>query len=40
MPKPSVKSSILTKRIKPILPNSTFMKSMNILDDRNRKEIQ
>lgn len=35
MPKPSVKSSMLTKRIKPVLPKSTFMKSMNILNQRN-----
>jgi hypothetical protein len=35
MPKPSVKSSMLTKRIKPVLPKSTFMESMNILNNRN-----
>ena len=35
MPKPSVKSKMLTKRIKPVLPKSTFMKSMNILNSRN-----
>ena len=37
MPKPSVKSSMLTKKIKPVLPKSTFMKSMSILDNRNRE---
>lgn len=37
MPKPSVKSKMLTKRIKPVLPKSTFMKSMSILDNRNRE---
>ena len=35
MPKPSIKSSMLTKRIKPVLPKSTFMESMNILNQRN-----
>ena len=35
MPKPSVKSNMLTKRIKPVLPKSTFMESMNILNSRN-----
>lgn len=37
MPKPSVKSKMLTKKIKPALPKSTFMKSMSILDNRNRE---
>jgi len=37
MPKPTVKSKMLTKKIKQNLPKSTFMKSMKILDNRNQE---